>query len=102
MLKQLQRTWSEVKAGKPGHRFRDHYRRRNHPGRHGAIRKAVMIGAGAALIVVGVVALVLPGPGILVIAFGGALMSTESYFAAKALDVLELWARHAIRSLLHR
>jgi hypothetical protein len=102
MLKQIQRTWSEVKAGKPGQRFRDHYKRRNHPARHGALRKTVTIAGGGALIAVGIVGLVLPGPGVLAIALGCALISTESYFAAKAMDVLELGARHAIRSLLHR
>jgi hypothetical protein len=51
---------------------------------------------------VGVAGLVLPGPGIVAIALGGALIAAESYAGAKVLDHLELRARHAIRTILRR
>ena len=97
MFGRVMRTWSELEAARPGRRFRQHYKRHHRAARTGAIRKAVLIIAGAALIVLGIVGLVLPGPGIPAIALGGALVASESYAAAAALDTLELRARRALR-----
>jgi hypothetical protein len=95
----IQRTWSELKAGKPGSRFREYYKR-SRSGHHGALRKAVVIVAGSALTVAGMVLLVLPGPGVVVIALGGALIAKESYLAATTLDLVERGSRRVIRRLL--
>ncbi len=98
--KRIQRTWAELKAARPGRRFREHYKRRNRSTHHGAIHKTVTILAGGGLIVVGIAGLVLPGPGTLAIALGGALVATESYRAATALDVMEIHVRRSLRALV--
>jgi hypothetical protein len=54
---------------------------------------------GTALIAVGLVMLVAPGPGILVVAIGGALLAEESLLAARALDWLEVKIRRTISAL---
>jgi hypothetical protein len=102
IFERINGTWLELKTARPGRRFREHYKRRNRLAHHGPVHKAVMMLAGGVLIVVGVAGLVLPGPGTLAIAFGGALIATESYRAATAFDVVELRARQAFRSLLRR
>ena len=52
------------------------------------------IGAGTGLILLGLVLLVLPGPGILTIAAGLALLATEFTWAANILD----WLKSKYRS----
>src|SRR5689334_6588749 len=94
----IRRTWSQLKAGKPGSRFREYYKR-SRSGRHGGLRKALVIVAGGALTVAGIALLVLPGPGIVTIALGGALIAKESWLAATALDVVERGSRRMIRRL---
>lgn len=49
---------------------------------------------GAVLaIVAGLIMLVLPGPGLLVMIAGAALLAEESLFTARLLDRFELWMR---------
>jgi hypothetical protein len=98
----MRQLWSELKAARPGRRFRREYKRSHGLARHGAFRKVATIVGGAVLILAGVLLLVLPGPGIIVIGLGGALIATESHRAATALDVLELGARNAIRRVRYR
>ena len=50
---------------------------------------------GLALVVGGAILLVIPGPGLLVIAFGGALIAQEFRWAAVALDKAEVFLRKA-------
>lgn len=52
------------------------------------------IGSGIGLILLGLMLLVLPGPGILTIAAGLAVLSTEFTWAANILD----WMKHKYRS----
>src|SRR5204862_3521008 len=75
MLRRLRRGWRELKRGKPGRRFRERYERS--PSTHGA-RKWALIGIGVLLVLVGVVFLPLPGPGLLIIAAGALLIAEES------------------------
>ncbi len=50
------------------------------------LRRAAVASAGSSLVVAGVVLLVLPGPGTLVILAGLTLLATEFAWAARALD----------------
>ena len=50
---------------------------------------------GAALVLLGVAMLVLPGPGILVVALGFAVLGTEYAWAAAALERTKRAAAHA-------
>lgn len=56
------------------------------------------IGAGISLILLGLMLLVLPGPGILTIAAGLALLATEFVWAANILD----WFKNKYRSYFTR
>ena len=55
--------------------------------------------AGTLLFALGLVMLVAPGPGILVVMVGGALLAEESLFMARALDWSEVKIRRAISAL---
>jgi hypothetical protein len=79
-----------------GRRFRAFYER--HHQRPHLLRRVVTIGAGSGLIAVGLLLLVLPGPGLLVAALGAALLAEESLTVARTLDRLDvrvtrLWRR---------
>ena len=45
----------------------------------------------AAIVLAGIVMIVLPGPGMLAIILGAALIAEESLFAARVLDRFDLW-----------
>jgi uncharacterized protein (TIGR02611 family) len=89
MLDGLRQEWKKIKEGKPGNRFRDRYCEAHREGRSGA-RKPLLMAAGVALLIVGIVLLPAPGPGMLVIAVGGVLVAEESYAAASILDWVDL------------
>lgn len=98
MLEGLKKTWKAFEKAPPGERFERMYSRRKSSGSP-AVR-IVMIAAGVILIAGGIILLAIPGPGILVIAFGGALIGQQFLFAARALDKLELVLRKLHRKAL--
>ena len=57
--------------------------------------RVVSVVLGLVLVVGGAILLVIPGPGLLVIAFGGALIGQEFRWAAVALDWTEVGLRKA-------
>jgi hypothetical protein len=59
----------------------------------------VKILAGSALIAAGLFMLVAPGPGLLVLVLGGALIAEESAPMARLLDAAEVRIRRAISAL---
>ena len=67
-------------------------------GRRGALRGLTILG-GAALIAAGLFMLVAPGPGILVLVAGCALVAEESQYMARFLDWAEVRIRRAISTL---
>jgi hypothetical protein len=93
MLSRLKKNWRVFERAKPGTRFE-----RLHEAREGS--GASRIGAtvlGIALIAGGVVLLFVPGPGLLLIAFGAGLLAQESLWLAKRLDRIELLLRRLYR-----
>jgi len=98
MFKQLQRSWKELKSGRPGSRFLEQYRRQ-HQAHESGVGRAVRIVAGIILVPVGLFFLPAPGPGMVVLALGAILLARESRLVARALDRLELRARQALRWL---
>jgi Putative transmembrane protein (PGPGW) len=92
MLDGMKEAWRQFRDAEPGKRFIEYYERRRESdeGKAGTI---VSVGAGIALIAVGIVGLVAPGPGLLGIAFGAALIAREFRWAAVALDRFELLLR---------
>lgn len=95
MLGRLRQGWRELRRGTPGRRFEERYRRRH---THGVLRKALVMAAGVLLVLAGIPLLPLPGPGLVVIAAGAALIAQESRTAARALDWLERRLRSAVMS----
>jgi Putative transmembrane protein (PGPGW) len=96
-LKRRMRRFMTVPSGQ---RFRAFYHR--HHQRPHLARTIVSVGAGLALIAVGLVLLVLPGPGLLVGAFGAALLAGESLTVARALDWIDLRLTRLWRRLRHK
>jgi hypothetical protein len=101
MLHELRHAWLELQAAEPGRRFRDRYRRRTNE-KKGGVRKPLIMAAGIGLITVGLVGMVAPGPGVIGIALGAALVAQESYAAATLLDELELQGRKMADAALAR
>jgi uncharacterized protein (TIGR02611 family) len=91
----LKEHWQDLKRGRPGHRFQDHYAKRHETGSSPA-RKVLFLGGGALIVAAGIFFLPAPGPGFVIIFLGGGLMAQESKHAAKALD----WAERRVRGVL--
>lgn len=89
MLDTLRQRYRAFRAHPAGERFQHRYRRRACRG-GGAVRKLLTIVAALALIVAGIVLLVLPGPGLLLILLGAGLIAEESLLAARMLDRTDL------------
>ena len=89
----------ELLQAKPGRRFTEHYR---HHRTGPAWRRPLALIGGVLLIVLGAFLILTPGPGIVVVFAGAALIATESPQAARALDQLELRLRQAWRRLKRR
>jgi hypothetical protein len=89
-------SYDEFKEAPPGRRFQRLRQRRLE--RCETCRPA-MIAGGALLCATGVILLVLPGPGILLILVGLALIAQESLIVARALDGLEMVARDSWKKI---
>lgn len=90
--------FKNLSRGRPGHRFQDRYaRRRDVP--CGSLRKWATVIGGVVVVLIGIVLLPLPGPGMLVVFAGGALMADHSLFVARLLDRVELGLRKLLRPL---
>ena len=81
-----------------GERFQQRYREKRKEGKRGP-KRALSIIAGAVLIAAGLFMLVAPGPGILVLVVGCALVAEESNTMARFLDWGEVRIRRAISAL---
>jgi hypothetical protein len=96
MLESMRKSWSELRKDKPGHRFQNRYKRAREEGGSGRIIKMVL---AVALIAGGVVFLVIPGPGSVLIVVGIAFLAEESGRVARALDSIEARLRDWIRAI---
>ena len=107
MLKSLKKSWKELSKDRPGHRFQNRHKRQEGKGSRTA--RFLKLGFGILLVAVGVVFLLIPGPGSVGIVIGGALLAEESLVVARFLDNTELrirkwieaarsrWAKHQTR-----
>ena len=95
MWNDLKTTWRRLKAGKPGRRFEQEFRRRQAVGRR-PIQKVLLIVGGLLFIAAGFLLLFIPGPGLLVLLIGGFLIAQQSLLAAQVLDWIEVRSRKAI------
>jgi fatty acid desaturase len=84
----------------PGQRFQGRYWHHRDPRhRRPVIVRLASLTIAVVLAIVGVLMLVLPGPGILVLALSGALFASESLTIARMLDSVELRGRAAWRRI---
>ena len=88
MLDELKKPWRTFRNAKAGQRFE-----KLHDARSESPPPIVFYAIGAVLLAGGVVAALHPGPGLLLIAFGGALIARQSAWLARRLDRLELRLR---------
>jgi hypothetical protein len=85
----------------PGARFQTYY------AAHAETRRArwtvpVLLTLGLTFVAMGLIALVTPGPGVLLLLLGAGLLSRESLLVARFLDSLELRIRCGIRETRSR
>lgn len=94
----MRKSWLELKRGRPGRRFQDRHARGRESAR-GVAGKCAFVCVGVLILLVGIVLLPLPGPGMVIVALGALVMAEGSRTAAKALDALELRARRLYSTL---
>jgi uncharacterized protein (TIGR02611 family) len=95
MWEEVKQTWRRFKAGNPGQRFQQEFRRRHSAGRS-PIQKALLIVGGLLLMAAGFLLLFIPGPGLVLFFVGGFLIAQQSLVAARMLD----WSEIRLRKLL--
>src|SRR5690349_9891357 len=83
---------SSPRHGPPGLRFQNRYwRHRAGRDQRSMLVRIGSLALGVVLAILGVLMLVLPGPGIVALALAGALFASESLRIARTLDRVELW-----------
>jgi hypothetical protein len=95
MWEKFKQAWRRLKAGKPGQRFQQEFRRRHSAGRS-PLQKTLLTVGGLLLMAAGFLLLFIPGPGLLFLFAGGFLIAQQSLVAARVLD----WSEVRLRKLL--
>jgi hypothetical protein len=90
----LEDCWSALRDGRPGSRFQRLHEQRQ-VRQDGEASSAWMLG-GLILVCVGLILLVAPGPGLLLIGAGAFLVARESQNAARFFDRCEVQCRLAL------
>lgn len=90
MFSRLRRQLHDFFRARSGTRFRAHHARMRQ--RPHLMRTVLTVGVGLLLIALGVILLVLPGPGLLIGALGALLIAGESLVIARLLDRADLFA----------
>lgn len=97
-LAEVREEWRNFRHDAPGERFRNHRERMQRRSRK---HMAVATALGVLLLAAGVVLLFMPGPGLLLIVFGAALVSSHSKRISDAMDRAEPVVRERGRQLAH-
>jgi uncharacterized protein (TIGR02611 family) len=92
LIENIKKRWRSLKRGEPGQRFQDEYDKRHGEDASRAKKIGILV-AGVIVLVAGVILMPAPGPGILIVAIGAAMVSQESRFAARVLDGAEVKGR---------
>jgi hypothetical protein len=92
MLEKLKQRLIAFAEGEPGSRFQARYRR-VHASKRNPLHKAFFIGLGVFIMAAGVFFLPAPGPGMVIIAIGAAMIAQESLAMARFMDRMELRGR---------
>jgi uncharacterized protein (TIGR02611 family) len=85
VIDRLRDNWTFLKQAPPGERFARYHRRRQQRRRH-RWQRPLWLTAGAAVVVIGIILMPAPGPGLLIVAAGLALLAGESATIAGWLD----------------
>lgn len=96
MFGRFRKRWRDLLNAKPGRRFQNRYYGRKQR-RSGVFTKLLCVVVGSLLMVAGIVLLPAPGPGLLVIFLGAAMVAQESLLMARACDWVEVKARALAR-----
>lgn len=96
MFTRLKKYWASLKDGQPGSRFQEQYEKQQRK-RKRPIGRALRIAAGVALMPIGLFFLAVPGPGLLIIGLGAAIIAREFHVAAIFLDWLDLRGRKVFK-----
>ncbi|MBD3275881.1 MAG: hypothetical protein GF372_11250 [Candidatus Marinimicrobia bacterium] len=93
----MKKDWQKLKESDPGHRFQDRYYRHKEKRRRGTfVFRILTVSFGLVVIGVGIILLVTPGPGIVLLTVGMAIIAGESKILAQILDIGELIGRKLI------
>jgi hypothetical protein len=98
-LREVRQEWQHFKHDEPGVRFKNHRERMREKSRTHSV---VAVGFGVLLLAGGVVLLFMPGPGLLLIVFGLALVASHSRKLSQVLDRTEPKLRRAGRRTKRR
>jgi hypothetical protein len=92
MFKEIKQHWSQFRKYPAGKRFELYYGSRHNVER-GPLKKIFLIATGIVIMMAGIIFLAIPGPGLLVMLLGAALIARESLFVSRLFDRLEpyLW-----------
>jgi hypothetical protein len=96
----IRREWNALRDDPPGERFRNHHRRMRDPA-CARLRVAALV-VGPILAAAGVIMLFIPGPGLLFILAGAALLCGQSERLAGWLDHAEPRLRRALAGARRR
>src|SRR5918997_4735328 len=98
MVRRMRDGWRRFKAGKPGHRFRDRYRRNRRSGQgRFALRKVLVIVGGIVIAGASLLLAPLPGPGWGTFLVGLVILAGELLILARFLDRTEIKLRGPAR-----
>jgi uncharacterized protein (TIGR02611 family) len=91
VFRSLRSGWRVLKRGRPGRRFQElHEFRRKQRAKRGAAPRALVLGIGIVLVIVGPIAGMVPGPGGIMVFLGGlGVLASEVTFVARWLDWCE-------------
>jgi hypothetical protein len=90
-LQHLKSDWRELERDSPGKRFQHRYERK-HEGSRGGPR-LLTLSAGVLVLAAGLFFLPAPGPGLIIVLLGAALLAQESLGVARLLDRAEILVR---------
>ena len=103
MFERLRAGWRRFAAEKPGARFQRRYRRSRNPDvPRGWRRRALALTLGTVLMALGLVMLVTPGPGVVLLIVGAGFLAEESLWLARLLDGAEIRIRRLWRRMRRR
>ncbi|HSW14917.1 MAG TPA: PGPGW domain-containing protein [Solimonas sp.] len=96
MFDNLKQSWQTLRHAPAGERFQQYHARSREGRGHGLMRLFKLL-LGVALVLVGLVMMPAPGPGMVVVVVGACVMAGQSRRTARWLDGSELRVRALLR-----